>query len=356
MQKRIFIFRPGQFGDTLVAFPAIQGLSRAFPNAQIIYCSNKFRKATYVWAEEIIRLSPFISSSVTYYVEDSAIQRWKYFREQITISHDDVFLYLSYAGITPLRLLRDFVFFKSLGPWKMSGFYETLCWYFKGKRLQNDNVQSPSEIERIWDITKSALRLEHTMPCSCELNKDDSWIGKKIQEWGITGKELLAVCPGSKMQSKRWPIERYEDVGRIWHGKTGAILLVIGGPEEQYLADALILKWKGYGFSCCGANLLQTAGILSRCRAYCGNDTGSMHLAALLEIPCVALFSAREMPRRWYPLGDKNIILYPDIECANCMKVTCSSDPSRCISKISIEGVLSALNHIWRSARTKCAV
>ena len=36
-----------------------------------------------------------------------------------------------------------------------------------------------------------------------------------------------------------------------------------------------------------------------------------MHLAALVETPCIAVFSARAKPGVWFPKGEKNRIFYP---------------------------------------------
>jgi heptosyltransferase III len=93
--------------------------------------------------------------------------------------------------------------------------------------------------------------------------------------------------------------------------------------------------------------LLQTAGILAVCRAFCGNDTGSMHLAALLGIPIVGIFSARVNERQWFPFGKNNVIVHSDVPCKNCMLETCRYDPPKCLDNIPVERVLEALNAVW---------
>jgi heptosyltransferase III len=347
MSHRIIIFRPGQFGDTLVAFPAIQGISQAFPDAEIVYCSNKFRNATFVWAEEVARLSPFIKSTAIYFFEDPAFRKWKNLRHQILPRSGDILLYLPYAKINPIRILRDYLFFKSLGPWKTVGFSEAFNWYFKWKNLDRLGEPYPRECDRIWEVATSALSLSLPIPEVCSINKDEQWAENKLREWKINGKEILAVCPGSKMQSKRWPLDRFRAVGEAWHKKTGAALVIIGGPEEECFAEELMKEWKGYACSCCGANLLQTAGILSRSRAYFGNDTGSMHLAALMGIPCVAVFSSRANSGQWHPFGNKNVVLRSDVPCKHCMLQTCTDTTPKCLNTILEEHVLDGLNTIW---------
>ncbi|MDO8679542.1 MAG: glycosyltransferase family 9 protein [Acidobacteriota bacterium] len=52
-----------------------------------------------------------------------------------------------------------------------------------------------------------------------------------------------------------------------------------------------------------------SASILSECATFIGNDSGPTHLAALVGIPCVAIFSARNAPGQWEPLGQNHIVL-----------------------------------------------
>ncbi len=205
----------------------------------------------------------------------------------------------------------------------------------------------PKECDRLIDIVNSSIGLLLKRPAKCNISADFQWAQRKVDEWEITGKDVLAICPGSKMQSKRWPISRYAEVGRAWHLQTGAHLVIVGGPEDSVMADSLLKEWDGYGFSICGVSLSETAGMLAQVKAFCGNDTGSMHLAALLGKPCVALFSARKRPESWYPFGDNNQIIQSAAECMNCIKQTCFVDPSECMASITVQNVLDALRNVW---------
>lgn len=355
IKQRIIIFRQGQFGDTLISFPIIQRIAEQYPTKIIVYCSNKFRTSKFVWAEEVARLSPYISYTVAYYAEDSSVIRWHSLKQLLMPVKSDVLLYLPHEGMTPSTILRDFLFFRTMGLWRCTGFLQALLWYYRLKKLKLKNKELPEEYERLFSITKKELNLFLSIPKSCLIKKNETWAIKQLFNWGIEKKKIVAICPGSKMQSKRWPLEKYISVGQRWHEKTGAVFVIVGGPEEEGDADKLIQVWKGYSYSCCGVDILKTAGILSQCCVYCGNDTGSMHLAALMGIPCIAMFSARQSARQWYPFGNQHIILRHEIECAGCMKVECFSNPSQCIDKITVDDTLRALEKVWYSRESICA-
>lgn len=340
--RRLVIFRPGQFGDTLVAFPVIEGLGRLFPAIPIIYCTNRLKAGNYVLGEDVARLSPFIDGVATYAVEDSVAAKWADLKKQLAPSREDLLVYLPYATATRFQISRDWLCFKSLGFRQLCGFRYVWRWAGQWPKLP----VLPREAERLLNVVQDS-GIPVQAPARCAVNQDDPWAEERWRQWGLSGRPVLALCPGSKMQAKRWPREGYVQVGREWHRQTGAALVIVGGPEEAELARSIVKEWPGYGFSACGATLSQTAAVLARARAYCGNDTGSMHLAALMGVPCVALFSLREPARLWFPFGDQHLVLQKEVPCAHCQVETCLTDPPLCLARITGPEVLAALEQVW---------
>jgi len=338
--KRIIIFRQGQFGDTLVTFPIIEALHKKAPHTEIIYCTNNFRSGSYVQGGEVARLSPYISKIVTYDMEDNIVEKFFTLKRALKVTKRDLLVYLPYSPIKRARVVRDFLFFKALMVRHIVCVRETLAWTFRYER-QSDIL--PKEAHRMRKFLSSA-GISVQLPTKCSLHYDGEWAQQKWAEWGLNGKEVVAVCPGSKMQSKRWPIDRYIELGYRWNKYTGMVFVIVGGPEESEMAEGIIKRWPGYGFSACGATIAQTAGVLTKVKAYCGNDTGSMHLAAILGVPCVAIFSSREPAKLWEPLGEKNIVLRKKVYCGNCRLETCYATPAMCIEKISVNEVFEAMD------------
>jgi len=340
--QRIVIFRPGQFGDTLVAFPVIEGLRQLFPRVPIIYCTNRFRKRGFVLGEEVMRINPIVNSIATYYVEDPVRKKWQNLKQQLNPDKDDLLIYLPYPDVTPMQVIRDWFFFFSLGFRKPSAFRASLLWARQRQQL----FPLPKESDRLAQSLQ-ASGLPVKPPEACRVYRDDDWAAQRWREWGLANRPVMAVCPGTKMQSKRWPIDRYLKVGIEWHRRTGAGLVIVGGPEDMGLACTLVKGWAGYGFSACGASIPQTAAVLGRAVAYCGNDTGSMHLAAIMGLPCVAIFSSREPQRLWFPYGEKHVVLRHPVPCEKCRMETCCHDTPVCLGKTSVTDVLKALELVW---------
>ena len=85
---------------------------------------------------------------------------------------------------------------------------------------------------------------------------------------------------------------------------------------------------------------------LRECRMLLTNDTGTMHLAALLGLPTVSVFGSTE-PRMTAPLGDGHVILRHHVECSPCFLRECPID-FRCMKSVSVEEVTAAVRALLK--------
>jgi ADP-heptose:LPS heptosyltransferase len=76
---------------------------------------------------------------------------------------------------------------------------------------------------------------------------------------------------------------------------------------------------------------------------FVGNDSGPMHMAASVGVPCVVAFSARDYPVKWYPSGSKNVIFRKDVACSPCINEVCTNN-NLCLDLISIDELWSGVS------------
>ena len=156
---------------------------------------------------------------------------------------------------------------------------------------------------------------------------------------------VIAVHPGAgeKRIYKRWPEERYCELGKALVQKYGAKIIVTGSKAEIDLAsrvagaigeNAVLAAGKIY-------HLKHLAAVLKRCAACIGTSTGPTHLAAAVGIPTVVLCGP-EAPRRWHPLGSNHILIEKEMACRPCREESCPYD-GRCLKLISTECVLDVI-------------
>jgi ADP-heptose:LPS heptosyltransferase len=80
---------------------------------------------------------------------------------------------------------------------------------------------------------------------------------------------------------------------------------------------------------------------LRECRLLLTNDTGTMHLAALLGVPTVSIFGSTE-PLLTGPLGDNHVIVRHHVECSPCFLRECPLD-FRCMKSVTVLDVADAV-------------
>lgn len=111
-------------------------------------------------------------------------------------------------------------------------------------------------------------------------------------------------------------------------------------------------------------NYRQTAAVLSLCDMYLGNDTGSMHIAAAVKLPCLAVFAfPKDAPSRRvaatktsYPHNVPNVIVQPERalpECANDIfnHYGCKANAVHCIAQIVPEKIFEGFHRLKERAK-----
>jgi ADP-heptose:LPS heptosyltransferase len=129
-----------------------------------------------------------------------------------------------------------------------------------------------------------------------------------------------------------------------------AAVVFLGGADETAYCGTLADKVGLPAVNLAGAlSVPGSAAVLEQCDAYLGNDTGVMHLAASVGTPCVAIFSARDFPGLWEPMGSGHRILRHETDCAGCMLVECKAERMRCLTAIGRDEVWQELLAVLES-------
>jgi lipopolysaccharide heptosyltransferase I len=134
----------------------------------------------------------------------------------------------------------------------------------------------------------------------------------------VGANRFIVANPGAGWASKRWPASSFAEVATDLQ-KVGIQTILIGGRSDGDKAIAAeVVKSSG-------ANLIdwtaqttigELIALLSLAKGHIGGDTGSSHIAAALEIPCVGLYSVTN-PRRSCPYGQIDSCLYDSSSLAN---------------------------------------
>lgn len=152
---------------------------------------------------------------------------------------------------------------------------------------------------------------------------------------------------GFRHASREWPLARWSElIARIT--VRGHSVLVSGGPSDRAQAAALVQACAGLPVSSiAGAvSLAELAAVLRSAAGVVAVNTGTMHLAALLDVPLVALHGPTSR-RRWGPTGARSVALAP-ADGAGCEFLHLGFEyPAAavdCMERISVDEVFAALD------------
>jgi ADP-heptose:LPS heptosyltransferase len=100
-----------------------------------------------------------------------------------------------------------------------------------------------------------------------------------------------------------------------------------------------------------GENLGTLVFLLRKSLLFIGNDSGPIHLASALGIPCIGLFGPAS-PHITGPTGAKNRFFYHSLECSPCRQKSCVRPQNSCLSLITVEEVYAHVKEALSGAVT----
>ena len=164
---------------------------------------------------------------------------------------------------------------------------------------------------------------------------------------------LLAVAPGARWPTKRWPVERFAEVTQELAREKQAAVVILGGPDETQLARTLCDKLDVPVVNGAGTlSLMNSAALLSRCRLLISNDSGLMHMATALRVPVVAIFGPTVQEFGFYPFQARAEVVSESLSCRPCSTKGsryCPRGHHACMQDIPNARVLGAARTMWES-------
>jgi heptosyltransferase-2 len=164
-------------------------------------------------------------------------------------------------------------------------------------------------------------------------------------------KLTLGLAPGAEYgPAKRWMPESFAAVARRVREETGAQWRILGVDADRPIADLIATRLDGQCENLAGkTTLAQLIELLRECRLLLTNDTGTMHLAAHLGVPVLAIFGSTE-DRLTGPMGPASRVLRHHAVCSPCFMRECPLD-FRCMQSVTVEEVTSAVLSALRSGK-----
>jgi heptosyltransferase I len=335
----ILIVKPSSFGDILHAFPAVELIRQAMPEAHITWVVND----TFAG---IVELFPAVDEIVV-------------FRRKRLGQLRHCFGVLSF--LSDLRQRRYDVVIDLQGLLR-SGL---IAWFSGGRRrvgfrrcregahfFYSDRVLLPANLQHAADknvfLVRSAMdiRLDLIPPILAPQHDLVKAARQAFGEHGLdTTKPVFAVAPGSRWGTKTWPPDFF---GRVLDAVAREVpdvqCWVLGSDDERSIGEQVVAACAvAKPENLAGETDLQTlVELLRLSTVLLTNDSGPMHLAAALGIPAAALFGPTD-PQLTGPYGEGHEVFTGSCELAPCFSRECPLGSRECHTGVDSEAVAAAV-------------
>jgi heptosyltransferase-2 len=168
----------------------------------------------------------------------------------------------------------------------------------------------------------------------------------------LTAGRFIALAPGSRWDTKRWPVERFADLARRL-GRERPVVIV-RGPGEEALVEAI-----RRGFGPPGEGALLDSGpleptacvhLLAHAALLVANDSGALHMGEAAAIPVVGLFGPTTPAQGFGPRGPRSTAMgVAGLACRPCGRHgarRCPMGHWRCMLDLETGTVLAAVRAI----------
>ena len=153
----------------------------------------------------------------------------------------------------------------------------------------------------------------------------------------------LGLCPGAEYgPAKRWLPERFVAVAQSVTARRHCEWQIFGTAADAELGESIATQIGNNAKNLAGkTSLKELIELLGQCSALLTNDTGTMHLAALMGVPTISVFGSTE-PILTGPMGPKHRVIRHQVECSPCFLRECPID-FRCMNAVQVEEVVEAV-------------
>jgi ADP-heptose:LPS heptosyltransferase len=348
MAESILVYRLGSLGDTVIALPSLHRVRRSFPKATLVMLTNKPVSGKAAALEAILGDGYFSHHSLCY---PSGTRNPLHFISLLfTIRRLRIttMVYLA-AARSRKDVWRDRIFFRLCGVRRIIGLPQEESDFMV--RIQTDTGLYENEASRLARRVRDLGPVDLDDRSAWDLHLEESE-RQKADELikPLEGHPFLAVSLGTKMQAKDWGASNWSELlKQLTQALPGWGLLLVGSSDEAERSASCAAFWRGRVVNLCGkASPRISAAAMDHATLFVGHDSGPMHLASAVGVPCVAIFSARNLPGHWYPYGARHKIIYHQTTCYGCNLSECVVERKRCILGIATGEVMGVVMEILR--------
>ena len=337
--KRILVRGPNWLGDAVMCEPAIRGLRKLFPEAQIAMLVKPAVADLFAGHPALTRVLTFDTKGR----HAGLSGKWALAGQLRRQGFDLAILFQNAFEAAFLTFL--------------AGVPRRYGYATDGRSLLLSNpVVAPHrralvhQVRYYWDLLKPlGLTGDPPAPELVVFPEEEQAIARRFAQGGFTPTDVVVgINPGSTYGgAKRWLPERFAEATerlcrtiRASHEQQVHVV-IFGAKGEEQLGQEIAARLSSRSLVLSGATTIrELMAAVKRCAVLLTNDTGPMHIASAFQVPVVAIFGPTDW-RTTAPFGSAHSIVREPVECAPCLLRECPID-HRCMTRVTVEQVYEA--------------
>ncbi len=359
---KILINRSDAIGDTILTIPMAKLLKERFPDAHITFLISPK-------SQDIFLGNPFIDDFIIYHRHLPYYLKLKQVFSIFRKVNPTHYFYVG-GGYLP-----NMIAFLLMVPFRggLKSKWHTYLFLNKGVR-QKRSMVSMHEMEfNLSLLSPLGVEFHYSEKLNYRpelyLSKSESTeaseeFAQTLKEAGMdSNRKYIVIHPGMTGHTLNWSsrnyarfiikmMNRFPDKFNYIISYTPSDEKYLIGVKEILAASNLLNSKEILFFNGLTVGLRKYMGILSKASLFLGPSTGTTHLASVLGVPVIGIYSPikAQSSMRWGPVhknNDQLKILVPDVICGevlSCAKKECPY--YECMGKIEVEDVLKEAIHI----------
>lgn len=295
-----------QIGDMLCSLPLFAALKKKYPQAKITLVAS-VTNYSIVFGD----VNPFIND-VLIFNKSTLLHIFRFFRKLRRTEFD--------LGIVPstVSISRTSHFINYFSKAKVRIGVKSM----NGKKNKTDfllNIKSDFH----WDTLKlhqTERNLDIVRQIGCDLTQEDKnnlrlGLSQKEDEFAEEffdnncpdkSRKVIAFQPGAGKIPNRWNINNFAELMKRLQDRYNPYIIINSGPIDRDVTDILMPKLTERNIMpiIIYYPIRETGAILKKCDILISNDTGTMHVAAMVNIKVIGLFGPTEA-FEWAPVNEQ---------------------------------------------------
>jgi ADP-heptose:LPS heptosyltransferase len=322
--KKILVIKLRAIGDVLLSTPVLKNLRHNFKDAEIDFLTEPPSR-------EIIEGNPFVDNLIIFDRRDKSFSSFLNLRRKKYDLVIDLFC-------NPRSALMTFT----------SGARYRVGYAFKGRSYAyNIKLKPRKEVHHNVEFNLDALRslgleIVDKNPYLPIDESAEKFAEKFFDENDLDNKLTVALIPVGTWETKRWELKKFAELGDIIAKNFNAEILIIWGNEKEFEEVMTISSFmNAKPIIPPRTSLKQLSAILKRCSFAIANDTGPMHISAVVGTPTLGIFGPTN-PYAQGPFGEKHLwVRNEEIDCLGCNLTKCPIG-NKCMTELKVVTVYSA--------------